>query len=48
MASEKFYEYEAKKSVFAESERDIFIIKKKNTDETKEMKTLARIIRTHC
>ena len=41
-------QYEIKKSAFSESERDIFIVKKKNIDESKAMKTVARILRTRC
>jgi DNA-binding transcriptional LysR family regulator len=44
----KLHEYETKKSIFSESERDIFIVKKKNIEESKAMKTVAKIIRTKC
>lgn len=41
-------EFEVKRNLFQASERDIFIVKKKNDEESKAMKAVARLIRTHC
>ena len=41
-------EFEVKKSLFESSERDIFIVKKKNADETQHMKLVAKLIRRFC
>lgn len=41
-------EFEVKRSLFESSERDIFIVKKKNADETQQMKLVARLIRKFC
>ena len=41
-------EFETKRNLFEKSERDIFIVKKKNADESQHMKLVARLIRKYC
>lgn len=41
-------EFEVKKSLFVDCDRDIFIVKKKNREESKAMKLVAKVIRQHC
>lgn len=42
----RYLEIETKKSLFQSSDRSIFIVKKKNRDETRAMKIAAKILRT--
>jgi DNA-binding transcriptional LysR family regulator len=48
LAGKNLVEYETKKSLFQSSERDIFLVKKKNIEESKVMKTVAKLVRTIC
>lgn len=41
-------EYETKRNLFEKSERDIFIVKKKNAPEDQHMKLVAKLIRKFC
>ncbi len=41
-------EYEAHRAVFKSATRDIYLVKRKNLDESKEMKIIARILRKRC
>jgi DNA-binding transcriptional LysR family regulator len=41
-------EFEVKKSLLDRTERDIFLVKKKNADEDQIMKLVARLIRKYC
>jgi hypothetical protein len=41
-------EFAVKKSLLQSSQRDIFLIKKANVEESDEMKKVAKIIRSHC
>lgn len=42
----KYAEVELKRSVFQKTDRDLFLVKKKNAEETKAMKIAARVMRT--
>ncbi len=44
----QFQEYEVKKVFLAESTRDIYLVKKKNLEESQEMKLLAKVVRKLC
>jgi DNA-binding transcriptional LysR family regulator len=48
LASSNMQEFELKKSILSQTDRDIFIVKKKNIEETKAMKIVAKIIRQRC
>jgi DNA-binding transcriptional LysR family regulator len=41
-------EYETSRSLFKSATRDIYLMKRKNLDESKAMKTVARILRKRC
>ncbi|WP_413944806.1 LysR substrate-binding domain-containing protein [Bdellovibrio sp. HCB-162] len=41
-------EYETHRAVLKSAARDIYLVKRKNREETKEMKTIARILRKRC
>lgn len=46
LGEQRYLEIETKKSLFHGSERDIFIVKKKNRDESRAMKLAAKVLRT--
>lgn len=48
LARPGLHEFEVKKSLFQHSERDIFIVKKANADESRVMKLIGKCIRLHC
>ena len=41
-------EYEVKKEILIEAARDIYLVKKKNVEESAQMKTVAKILRKFC
>jgi DNA-binding transcriptional LysR family regulator len=43
-----YFELEVKKNLFQDSERDIFLVKKKNKEESLAMKLVAKVIRKSC
>ena len=44
----QWIEYEIKKSDFQNAARDIYLIKRKNVEESKEMKVVAKVVRKLC
>lgn len=46
--SNQLQEFELKKSIFQSTARDIYLVKKKNVEETHEMKVISKIVRKLC
>lgn len=44
----QLHEHHVPRSFFKEAERDVYLVKRKNIEESKAMKTVARIIRKYC